>query len=154
PNDSWPFPSVFSATFLIGDATKPTTLSNLSLDPGAATGSGVYAVYCDHGPNPVPEQPLAPPNTVLDGLTIDAPYEVGIIIGGTVDSPRPPSGCAMQIVRSRLSRTKTGVWSVGDVTNGVMTAVELGDGTEQGKNIFSSMPGSEGAALSVWDGTS
>src|SRR5439155_25896574 len=106
--------TALTVTAFVGADDATSALSNVTIDlpPTSTIGSGVIGVYCDRGNAPTPDHALPSPNTILDGVTIDALYEVGVAVSGTDASgtDAPASGCNLQIVRSTLRRMSQGVW--------------------------------------------
>jgi hypothetical protein len=160
------YAEALEVTFLVGHATEPTIVADLSVQPPPAVSAPLdpyVGVLCDRGNSPlVPTSPAVSGNTFLRGVAVGPNYETGIM----VTNSRVPedSSCNVVVTSSTITGNAFGSWVHGCgrrlFAGGPYVSAQFGDGTLAGANRFVQqrrdfLPGDPngGRGILAWDCT-
>jgi hypothetical protein len=131
------------ATILVGDATKTSRISGMSIRPGSNMFAGTEAIVCDRG-NATTTPPS--PNTLVSNVEIGA-FEEGVRVTW---SSSPLAGCNLSLTSSLVHDGWFGVVADGheaDTTAARQTvSVQVGDLTAGDGNAFVNLGIPDGSA--------
>jgi hypothetical protein len=131
-------------TLIVGDTAIASEIRNVTVssnlpDKGAPGGVALdaFAILCDRGI--APTGATSTPGLVVDGVIVGRNYGVGI---GVATSSSPKSGCTARVTSTTF---QAGSWlgiQVGGCDGSASparVALEVGDGTDKGKNAFENL---------------
>jgi hypothetical protein len=144
----------YPTTLVVGDAARPTLVSNLGVRNPTFQESSV-GIWCDRGndlgASDLPEGgPPPEPSTTLDAIGIGPGLAAGIV---TTNSRVPSrSGCNLKLTSSRLVGAWSGIWAPGCGTNEpaqVQVGLLIGGETPGTGNTFSQIRNSTADAAGL-----
>ncbi len=158
--------SAYQVTIVVGDATKSSTISGLSVVAGAShqTNGNYLGILCDEGnasspyasppPSPYPSATL-----VVDQVTVGPGFGDGLVCTNTATAAKI-NGCNLKMTRSTATGNGIGVWVIGggqgSKPGGLPVAAQIGDLAGNGNKLTANTlsGGNIGYGLVIWDGSS
>lgn len=136
------------ATIFAGHPGALTAISDLTIIPPRPEELGV-GIHCDQG-NALPnDQPPLEPSTIVERVRIGPAFGAALI--ATTSQDASARGCFVRLLGSDLSSNARGIWAVYSALRTQRQAIQIGDGTSEGKNVISDL---DGSAIQIWDDTS
>jgi hypothetical protein len=143
---------IVETAFVMGDVKAITNVSNLTFRAPTGMVRDTAGLLCDRGTASPALESATPPNTIIDGVTIEG-FGVGI---EDTYSTQPRSGCNLKLTSSSIRLGVAGVFAYGcDRASEVPTSLEIGGDTEGSGNLFESLrawpSGLGGAGVGLYD---
>jgi hypothetical protein len=135
----------YRSVFVVGHPTATTRISGMTLKVTASAPDAItIPVLCDQGNAPAMLATPEPPNTFVSEVEITGPFDMGVAIASWTKGFS--SACNARITGSRFTGGRIGVSAYGcyGTTAGPDVAVEVGDGTDAGRNVFEKLSRGEG----------